>query len=294
MNANPATPNRGVILLGTNYSGSDLLSHLLSAHSSCLGVGELHRYQQLVSSSKSAAVVAEYNSSPLFAGLSGLPVEQWYDTLLQRFAEQQQITDPVIIDNSKKVRWVRQVAASENLHLRLVHLIRDPRALVLRWLNSYDTEKRRRTQRRRVAKRVPARAAQILAGNWVNVFIYKWLRENRQISRFLAKSEYPHALVSYHDMVFDTESILQRLMPQLGLSFEPGQLMFGEGSHFGTTKSAHADSVKHSEIRPDLKWHTQLDPGAAETVATNSDVVSYLAGLGLRCGEDGLVSVGSE
>lgn len=289
MNANATAPNRGVILLGTNYSGSHLLSHLLSAHSRCLGVGELHRYQQLIEASKNAPVVSEYNSSPLFKDLSALPVEQWYDTLLQRFAEQQDIVDPVIIDNSKKVRWVRRVAPAENLQLRLVHLIRDPRALVLRWLNTYDTEKRRRTQRRRVAKRVPARAARILAGDWANVFIYKWLRENRQISRFLAKNDYPHVTVSYHDMVFDTEPMLQRLMPRLGLVYEPGQLMFGEGSHFGTAKSAHAETVKRSEIRPDLKWQTQLDPNAAQAVATNSDVVSYLAEIGLRCGAQGLV-----
>jgi len=194
-------------------------------------------------------VVSEYNSSPLFKDLSALPVEQWYNILLQRFAEQQEVVDPVIIDNSKKVRWVR-----------------------------------------RVAKRVPARAARVLAGDWANVFIYKWLRENRQISRFLAKNDYPHVTVSYHDMVFDTEPMLQRLMPRLGLVYEPGQLMFGEGSHFGTAKSAHAETVKRSEIRPDLKWQTQLDPNAAQAVATNSDVVSYLAELGLCCGDQGLVA----
>lgn len=290
MNAEASAPHRGIIILGTNYSGSHLLSHLLSAHSSCLGVGELHRYQQLVESGRSAPVVSEYDSSPIFTGLSDLPVEQWYGTLLQRFAETEAVTTPVIVDNSKKVRWVRLVSKSENLDLRLVHLIRDPRALVLRWLSTYDTEKRRRTQKLRVAKRVPTRAAQILAGDWVNVFTYKWLRENRQISQFLATSGLPHTTVTYHDMVFDTEPMLQRVMPELDLVFESGQLKFGEAGQFGTTKTAHAEAVRQSEIRPDVKWHTQLDPRAAAAVVANSDVKGYLAGLGLRCGEDGLVA----
>lgn len=290
MNVKASAAPRAVIILGTNYSGSHLLSHLLSAHPDCLGVGELHRYQQLVEGSKRAPVVSEYDSSPIFSGLSGVPVEQWYATLSGRFAESERIASPVIIDNSKKVKWARRVASAQDLDLRLVHLIRDPRALVLRWLNTYDTDKRRRTQRLRVAKRVPSRAAQILAGDWVNVFIYKWLRANRQISRFLADSDYPHRTVTYHDMVFDTEPMLQRLMPELGLTFEKCQLMFGEASNFGTTKTAHFESVQQSEIRPDLKWHTQLDPSAAASVVSNGDVVSYLAGMGLRCAEDGLVA----
>jgi hypothetical protein len=286
---NNSAPHRVVVLLGTNYSGSHLLSHLLSAHSQCLGVGELHRYQQLLDGGGTAPVVSEYNSSPLFAGLDNLPVVQWHATVLQRYAEQSNVAGPVIIDNSKKIRWVEKIAQAENLDLRLVHLIRDPRALVLRWLNTYDTDKRRRTQRMRVAKRVPGRAHKILAGNWTTVFIYKWLRENRQITDFMAQRRYPHAVVTYHDMVFDTEALLAQLMPRLGLAYEPAQLRFGEGNTLGTTKTAHADAVKQSQIRPDLKWHTQLDSGAAQTVANNKDVGKYLRQLGLQCGEKGLV-----
>ena len=288
MQSSPNKSHRVVIVLGTNYSGSHLLSHLLSAHSSCFGVGELHRYEQLMDGGGNAPVVSEYNS-PLFAGLSEQPVQNWYATLADRFAEQQSLSRPVIIDNSKKVRWVKRVAKAENLDLRLVHLIRDPRALVLRWLNTYDTDKRRRTQRLRVAKRMPARAAQILAGDWINVFAYKWLRENRQISQFMARSKHAHAVVTYHDTVFETEATLAKLMPRLGLAYESDQLRFGEGNNFGTTKVAHAEAVRQSEIRPDLKWQTQLDQAAAQNVAANKDVRSYLRDLGLDLAQNGIV-----
>jgi len=284
-----STPHRVVILLGTNYCGSHLLSHLLSAHSQALGVGEIHRYQQLIDDGGSAPVVSEYNSSPLFSGLDALPVNTWHQTVATRYAQASGIADPVIIDNSKKVRWVKRLADAQGLQISLVHLIRDPRALVLRWLNTYDSDKRRRRQRMRVAKRVPARAAQILAGDWTTVFIYKWLRENRQIQRFMAKQPYPHAMVTYHDMVFDTSAMLTQLMPKLGLEYEAGQLQFGQGNTLGTTKTAHAQAVQQSEIRPDLKWHTQLHPSAAAAVTANRDVQTFLSQLSLRCGENGLV-----
>lgn len=289
MQDQPSMPHQVVILLGTNYCGSHLLSHLLSAHSRCLGVGEIHRYQQLIEQGSTAPVVSEYNASPLFNGLDGLPVQTWHQTLATRYAQSSGVDHPVIIDNSKKVRWVKRLADAQDLEIRLVHLIRDPRALVLRWLNTYDSDKRRRRQRMRVAKRVPTRAPQILAGDWTTVFIYKWLRENRQIQRFIEKQGYPHAVVTYHDMVFDTPDMLSALMPKLGLEYEPGQLQFGQGNTLGTTKTAHAEAVKQSEIRPDLKWHTQLHPGAAASVTANRDVQDFLTQLSLRCGDKGLV-----
>ncbi len=289
MQLQPSSPQRVVVLLGTNYCGSHLLSHLLSAHSQCLGVGEIHRYQQLLDDGTTAPVVSEYNSSPLFDGLAALPVQAWHRTIATRYAASAEVAQPVIIDNSKKVRWVKRLADAEGMEIRLLHLIRDPRALVLRWLNTYDSDKRRRRQRMRVAKRVPARAPQILSGDWPTVFVYKWLRENRQIQQFIAKQAYPHAVVTYHDMVFDTSKMLTALMPKLGLEYEPGQLQFGQGNTLGTTKTAHAEAVQQSEIRPDLKWHTQLHPSAAATITANRDVQAFLSQLSLRCGEKGLV-----
>lgn len=290
MQATQKRKHRVVILLGTNYSGSHLLSHLVSAHSQCFGVGELHRYEQLIGTSKQAPVVSQYDASPLFHNLAELPVVDWYATLAQRFGAEHKIAAPLVVDNSKKVKWVKRVTRGQQLDLRLVHLIRDPRALVLRWLNTYDSDKRRRTQRLRVAKRVPSRALQILTGSWIDVFIYKWLRENRQISDFMAHSKTAHAVVTYRNVVFDTQATLEKLMPRLGLEFEEAQLRFGEGNTFGTTKTAHADAVRQSEIRPDLKWQTQLDKSALRVIESNKDVARYLAQLGLNLGEDGLTT----
>jgi len=279
---------RIVVLLGTNYSGSHLLSHLLSAHPSCFGVGELHRYQQLLDDGASAPVVSEYTAQPVYAGLDQQSVPDWHTTLTQRVERDLAIPAPVIIDNSKKVRWVRRIAENLSNQITLVHLIRDPRALVLRWLNTYDTPRRLRTQRLRVAKRVPSRAVQILTGDWPRVFVYKWLRENRQISDFVSSSGLSAHHVTYHDMVFDTESMLQGLMPKLGLDYSPQQLRFGESTHLGTTKTAHAETVQRSEIRPDIKWQTELDASVAQKIAENPDVLAYLASLGLVCGPAGL------
>jgi len=282
--------NRIVILLGTNFSGSHLLSHLLSAHPRCLGVGEIHRFQQLLGTGSDAPVVAQYNSDPLFDGLVNEPVETWHGILLTRFANRFAVDDPVVVDNSKKVDWAERISRNSSYDIRFVHLVRDPRALVLRWLKTYDTPRLQRRQRLRIAKRTVSRALPILRSDIVTAYIYKWLRENQQIAGYLAKPDRQASLVTYHDMVFNTEPMLRRLMPDLGLEFDSAQLRFGEGTNFGTRKTAHTEAVARSEIRPDVKWQSELTAAAIETIETNPDIGRFIEASGLRFDQNGLVS----
>lgn len=286
--------HRIVVLLGTNYSGSHLLSHLLSAHPDCLGVGEIHRFHQLLDTGIDAAVVSEYRTDPLFEGLADQSVLTWHATLLTRFAERSKVADPVVVDNSKRVEWVRRIARNRNYHIHCVHLIRDPRALVFRWLHTYTTPRTRRRQRLRAAKRLPGRGLRILCGPEAQVYVYKWLRMNREISRYLARSGLPWTVVTYHDMVFDTEHMLTRLMPVLGLTFHPEQLRFGQGSFYGTRKTAHVDAVERSEIRPDVKWRSEFPPASVALVERNADVQAYIGSLGLELTPNGLTRVAAE
>ena len=283
--------HRVVLLLATNYSGSHLLSHLLSAHPRCFGVGELARYHQLIANLAGKPVVAQY-SDPMYEPLADAPVHTWHGLLCSGYARDEGVSDPVLVDNSKKVKWALRVADAGDVDLRFVHLLRDPRALVLRWRNTYDTDRTRRRQRLRVARRMPARAARILRGDLATVYVYKWLRENRQITNYLRSID-PQGtrsrVVTYHDIVFETEAALAGLMPALDLEFDPQQLRFGESRHLGTTKLAHADTVSRSEIRPDVKWTEALTDAERAAVETNSDVAEYLAQLDLSLGAQGLV-----
>lgn len=280
--------DRVAILLATNYSGSHLLSHLLSAHSQCFGVGELHRYGTLIKGTGAEPVVSDYNTDKLFAELDQVPQSEWHATLLRRFRSHSGIAQPLLVDNSKKVNWARAMT-SESVSSdapTLLHLIRDPRALVLRWLNTYSQPNKRLTQRFRVARR--SGKLSVVFGDFVKVCIYKWLRENKQITDYLDQSGRRHAVITYRDMVFETEAMLRATMPLLGLDYEPDQLNFGEGNQYGTRKTAHADSVQRSVIKPDVKWQQQLDAAAIAAVENNMDVKRYLDRLDLSLVEDGL------
>jgi hypothetical protein len=276
---------RIVVVMSTNYAGSHLLSHLLSAHPHCVGVGEIHRYSQLLNDRADAPVIAEYVNNPIYAELDQLPESRWHEEIGRRSGAR------VIVDNSKKVKWLSQIRKNSNYDIKLVHLVRDPRALVARWLNTYTDGRARRIQRLRVAKRMPKHALEVLRGGWEVVFIYKWLRENIQVNRFLLDSDLQYSRVTYRDLAFATEETLQGLMPELGLEFDSTQLRFGESDTLGTTKIDHEKTVRRSEIKPDLKWQQQLEPQTLKLIETHGPLLEFLRSLDLEFVADGLSSM---
>ena len=276
---------RIVVVMSTNYAGSHLLSHLLSAHPKCFGVGEIHRYSQLLDDQSTAPVVAEYANNPIYRGLDRVPVAHWHSEIGRRIDAE---NPPVIVDNSKKVKWLNKIRGNPNYDIRLVHLLRDPRALVARWFNTYTDKSKRRVQRFRVAKRMPRYSPEILTGNWETVFIYKWLRENIQVHEFVEASGFKFARVTYRDLAFEAEDTLHRLMPTLDLMFDPAQLRFGESDTLGTTKVDHAETVSRSEIKPDLKWQTQLSPESRSQVEEHRVLNDFLNKLDLGFADNGL------
>lgn len=273
-----------VFILSTNYAGSHLLLQLLAAHPCCAGVGELHNYRKFRErGSRSGNVVNDYLEHPAFAALDALPEADWHARIFERL----QATQPALthlIDNSKRSEWA---ARFEPARSRYVHLLRDPRALVSRWLDSYDTPRALAGQRRRVLRRRPWLAGRL---DPVRVYVEKWLLANRAISRFVARRA-GTARVTYRDLASSTSATLTQLMPAFGLSFETAQLDYGAaGSALGTRKRDYQDAARDSVIALDLRWQERLGAQQRRAVETHVALARYLAELGLELADDGLTA----
>jgi hypothetical protein len=275
-------PPRIVFILSTNYAGSHLLAQLLAAHSRCAGVGELHNYRKFRErGSRSGNVVNDYLEHPAFAGLDTLPVRQWHGRIMERLREQ----DPRLshlVDNSKRPAWARRFPVADSYS---VHLLRDPRALVSRWINTYETPSQVRSQRLRVLRRKPWAIGGV--ADTVGIYVEKWLIANRAISRHLVGRK--GAVVTYRDLALTTEATLRNLMPSLDLTFEPEQLHYGAAEgHLGTRKRDYLNAAECSVIQIDLRWRDHLSVSERSMVECHRGVNRYLRSLGLRMTDEGL------
>ncbi len=277
-----------IFILSTNYAGSHLLTQLLGAHPACRSIGELHNYRKYQERpDERHSVVNDFAENPWFAGLADKPQADWHRSVLERIREGAPEAK-CLVDNSKKVRWASRFVGSRQFTPRFVHLIRDPRALVRRWAHTYEDERSKRRQRLRVIKARPGYLLPALLGSEYDVYCYKWLAANREISEFLARVGQADNVVTYRDLAVNTEQTLRALMPGLGLDFDARQLAFGEVEHRGTLKKEYLEQSRRSEIRLDLRWRNELSAADIERISNNRHIRDYLSGQGLRLLDDGL------
>lgn len=285
------TRARVITIMALPHSGSHLLSQLLGAHSSCLSIGELHNYDKLTNRERkgSGNVIATYAEDPLFRKLGGLHLESWHGEILSRAqAEMPLVT--TLVDNSKRVAWSASLLENPMLEVHPVHLLRDPRALLRYWTLRYDSPRKVRRQRFRHCRMVPAQALKLLTCSESELYLRKWLIRNRQASDLLTRAGCSANFVTYHDLASRPAETLNRLMPLLGLEYEPAQLRYGDADHRGTLKADYQSASEASAIQLDVRWQSELSPEDAAAAASNAPLNAYLTELGLAFGPHGLTS----
>ncbi len=278
-----------IAIMALPHSGSHLLSQLLGAHSDCLSIGELHNYDKLTNRDRqgSGNVIASFAEDPLFAGLAELPVGRWHREILDR-ARTDTPTLSTLVDNSKRTTWCASLLKNPELDVHPVLLLRDPRALLRFWNLRYDSPKKVRRQRTRHIRMAPAQTLQLLTCSTQELYVRKWLIRNREASDLLTRAGKPANIVTYHDLASRPEQTLRRLMPLLGLDYEPAQLRYGEAEHKGTVKAEYQSASVASAINLDVRWQTDLDPAVARAATEYEPLNAYLTALGLEFAAQGL------
>ena len=268
-------------ILSTNFAGSHYLSLLLGSHSRTMHVGELFQLKR-----EKGMMLDEvyFTSSPVFEGIGPHNIRDIYETIFSR-------VDPhieAIVDTSKVLRgWTKMFVGDERKQHKYVHLIRSPLALVHRSL-----KRQNRTNAGRIRWKllrswpwVPARAA---FGDLESILLYRWLQQNRAITRFIGRHRLDANVVTYRDLAKNTAGEVGRLMEWIGLSFEPGQLEYWKREHIGTQKRKY-DWVKVQQTTYfDIRWRTELAQAVQDRIVADRCVNAYLAELSLRFVEDGL------
>ena len=268
-----------VYILSTNYAGSHFLGLQLGSHSQCASIGELHHFRRKNSPRKACSSCERDSDCPVYSGVREKPIRQSYETIFSNLASYDSSISTVI-DNSKKVRWACRFVNMQGYTKKYIHLIRDPRALVRRWMISFDKSSKKK-MRVKTARRCWPHAWDILTGDEANVYLWDWLYENRQISDFIQSNKLDAKIVTYHDLVFKTDEVLSGLMNWLGYEYEPKQKDYWDFIHHSSVKSSYMQPPTNSEKIFDQRWKSFLTEDVQNRVLEHPHIRSFVNRLGL-------------
>ena len=263
-----------VYILSTNYAGSHFLALQLGSHRRCASIGELHHFRRKNSPHRACFMCDSDDVCPVFSGVKDKPVRKFYDAIFSNLAAYDSNISTVI-DNSKKVRWARRFLKPDGYTRKYIHLIRDPRALVRRWMMSFD-EPTKKKMRIKTARRCWRHGWDILAGDEPNVYIWDWLYENQQITNFIKKNNLDVKIITYHDLVFRTDEVLADLMTWLGYDYEANQKNYWDFVHHSSVKSSYMQPPTDTEKIFDQRWKTFLSKDVKDRISEYSYIHSYL------------------
>lgn len=204
---------------------------------------------------------------PLFHDSAARTPRDIYPALFERTGKS------VLIDNSKRLKWMTQHLNDDSFDKKYIHVVRDPRGVMLS-----------RKTRGRTTK------------------LSHWPKQNRRFYAALAAPGRDSRLVLYNDLATRREQTLQELTQWLGLTYESDQLEYWRVEHHGSGRNSAAaaflqdagteDSAfyeeKAREHFHDLRWRSQLDREIQDAIAKSDAVRLLLADMGLLLTETGL------
>ena len=280
--------NKIVYVLSTNYAGSHFTVLQLASHSKCISAGELHRFDLQKRKAKQACHICESDETcPVFHGLRGLPLGDLHPRLFANIAEAFPNVD-TLIDNSKKTAWAEKLLRMPGIEQKYLHVIRDPRALVRRWMMNYDTSSEKRKVRYIMMRRVKRHIWNIMTGSEANVYAWKWVHQNRLITDFLHEHQLDHKVYLYDELVFEPDRALSEIMRWVGHDFEPAQTEYWNFVHHGSQKPEYMKPPSSDKVRFDTRWRDYLDPQTQREIVDHPGIGEYLAEMALEFSDSGL------
>jgi Sulfotransferase domain. len=194
----------------------------------------------------------------------------------------------IIIDASKKTKWAEYFLKNNEFDVKFIHLIRDPRALVLKWMKHYKGSKAELRERIKQVRNFPQNSIEIFSKEIEFTYALKWSQQNREITNFLLKNNLNSKLITYHDLATKPENTIKTITEWLNLQYENTQLNYWAHQHHGTQKPNY-DWVKEKKGQfIDLRWKNELAEEAATKIARNKQVVQLISDLKLTLNINGL------
>lgn len=257
-----------------------MLSLMIGSHSRYVHIGEVKGLGKEVKADRQFCwLCGGHENCSVLGGISRENINDIYEIIFSRVDG----TVNSLVDTSKKTDWALRYLKDQRYEKKFIFLLRDPRALVRRWL--LDDHINFRRERLKLIRKTPRFIKMGLAGDKIDVFTGKWLQQNWRILNFLKSRHLDFYTLTYHDLVMKEKEVLGDLMEWLGDKHEPGQEAYWNFTHHGSIKYQYKDS---QDKQLDCRWKDFLDPGQQKRIASNPEVQRFLDGCGIMLDGDGL------
>ncbi|MFC2015948.1 hypothetical protein ACFLUM_03350 [Chloroflexota bacterium] len=158
--------------------------------------------------------------------------------------------DSILVDSSKKTRYLERLLQVHDIDLRVIHLIKDVRAFTV---SAVDTAKRRQHGKgtdggfgSRLPDPVKFRPLRAFRS---------WYWRNREIETYLEVQRLKRFRVGYEALCLQTSSIVGELSRFLAIDYEPSMLDIGRSQgHAALGNRMRLQSDKRKAIQYDNRW----------------------------------------
>lgn len=248
-----------VYILGAGHCGSTILNVMLDSHPQGFGLGEVHRinstsghgadYQFLMKEAVWRKIANEYQlvSGELFQELRlETPQRSFYNLIVKRhkrhaswerknvelFSAIKNATgNNILVDSSKE--WPRLLLLSyiDNVDIRVIHLVRDPRAVVNSYQKKYGSWLRGYKRLMRL--------------EFASLFVRRCIAENSWLD------------VRYEDLMNNPKALLSDICEFLSIPFDDRMLDIENNDYSGVGGNRFRYK-ENNTIALDVSWRSQM------------------------------------
>ncbi len=256
-----------IFIAGLTHSGSTLLDFMLGSQDRLIGLGEVAPLlnpdsAKLYEGDRQCSCGSLLADCPywgaLLRSLKKRELHSWperyhraYEVFFEVFG-----SDAIPVDSSKSLRSLRLVAEMKDLHLHVVHLIRDVRG----WTVSHlDIEQRSSNNTLRARYRREGRRAwrSFLLSGAAGRFLV-WYHGNRRITKYLQENGIDTCCISYEELVLDTARATDRLHRFANGGGTTSESIESSKSHIALGNRIRLQPERR-EIRYDPRWLYRSD-----------------------------------
>jgi hypothetical protein len=206
---------------------------------------------------------------------------EYLDTLERLYRAVQNVTAArVIVDTSKFPSYGFVLGMVPSVDLRVVHLVRDPRAVSYSWA-------RKRVQPDPETPEYMARYSPTASS-------LRWMARNLSTEAFWRRSPKRYSMLRYEDFVAEPQRTIRRVLELVGEETAPLLHVAEHEVKLGVNHNIWGNPSRFQtgtvEIRPDKEWASRIDPGDERVITGLTFPLLVRYGYPLAFGGPGVTS----